>query len=203
MVLSDWRIKMREIVEATGISRGTVFSILQEKLDVKKILARWMPRLLSEKINAIYGRNRDAPLHSRVKITFKSVGYWRRTGSEEGKNTVIGRQGDGHGFLGCTRNHLHRLFGKRTNDNWSVLCIIIAPVDQRNQEKTSSIEKLKKKFNHYNIHCIHRIWPPVTFFCIQSWKNSSADNGSRRTMRISTKQMPILRTFRNPTFWTA
>ena len=37
-----------EIVEATSISQGTVFSILQEKLGVKKISARWVPRLLSE-----------------------------------------------------------------------------------------------------------------------------------------------------------
>ena len=38
MVLSDRRIKVREIVEATGVSQGTVFSILHEKLDVKKSL---------------------------------------------------------------------------------------------------------------------------------------------------------------------
>ena len=48
MVLSDRRIKVREIIEATGISQGTVFSILHRKLGVKKILARWVPRLLSE-----------------------------------------------------------------------------------------------------------------------------------------------------------
>ena len=40
MVLSDRRIKVREIVEATGISQGTVFSILHEKLGVKKVSAR-------------------------------------------------------------------------------------------------------------------------------------------------------------------
>ena len=39
MVLSDRRIKVREIVEATGISQGTVFSISITKLDVKKISA--------------------------------------------------------------------------------------------------------------------------------------------------------------------
>ena len=38
----------REIVEATGISQGTVFSILHEKLCVEKIWARWVPRFLSE-----------------------------------------------------------------------------------------------------------------------------------------------------------
>ncbi|XP_036149093.1 protein GVQW3-like [Monomorium pharaonis] len=36
MVLSNRRIKVREIVEATGISQGTVFSILHKKLGVKK-----------------------------------------------------------------------------------------------------------------------------------------------------------------------
>ncbi|GBM16394.1 hypothetical protein AVEN_129717-1 [Araneus ventricosus] len=49
MVLSDRRIKVREIVEAIGISRHihTEFSILHGKLVVKKISARWVPRLLS------------------------------------------------------------------------------------------------------------------------------------------------------------
>ena len=48
MVLTDRRIKVREIIEATGISQSTVFSILHEKLGVKKISARWVPRLLSK-----------------------------------------------------------------------------------------------------------------------------------------------------------
>ncbi|GBN64806.1 hypothetical protein AVEN_103679-1 [Araneus ventricosus] len=36
MILSDRRIKVLEIVEARGIFQGTVFSILHEKLGVKK-----------------------------------------------------------------------------------------------------------------------------------------------------------------------
>ena len=48
MVLSDWQIKVREIVDATGMSKGTVFSIFHEKLGVKKISVRWVPCLLSE-----------------------------------------------------------------------------------------------------------------------------------------------------------
>ncbi|GBN31528.1 hypothetical protein AVEN_53757-1 [Araneus ventricosus] len=47
MVFSDRRIKEREIVEATGISQGTVSSILHERLGVQKISARWVPRLFS------------------------------------------------------------------------------------------------------------------------------------------------------------
>ena len=33
-----------------------------------------------------------------------------------------------------------------TNDNWSILCIVIAPIERRNQEKTSSFEKEKDPF---------------------------------------------------------
>ena len=41
---------------------------------------------------------------------------------------------------------------------------------------------------------------PSDFFYVQSWKNGSAQNGSRRRKRSSPKQMAILRTFRNPMF---
>ena len=82
---------MREIVDAIGISQGTVFLILHEKLGVTRILARWVLRLLSEEkkryrvvdfkaILALFcrnsdeflrryitGRNIDTPLHSRDK----------------------------------------------------------------------------------------------------------------------------------------
>ncbi|KAG5343985.1 GVQW3 protein, partial [Acromyrmex heyeri] len=37
MVLTDRRVKVRELVEATGISHGTVISILHEQLGMKKI----------------------------------------------------------------------------------------------------------------------------------------------------------------------
>ena len=70
MVLSDRRIKVREIVEATGISQGTVFLLSHEKLGVKKISARWVLRLISEEnkrnrvvdsedILALFRRNPD------------------------------------------------------------------------------------------------------------------------------------------------
>ena len=70
----DQSIKVREIVEATGISQGTVFSILHEEFGVKKISARRVPRLLSEEnkrnyvinfevILAFFRRNSDEFLH--------------------------------------------------------------------------------------------------------------------------------------------
>ena len=91
-----------------------MFSILHEKLDVKKISARWVPRLLLEENNLnsvvdseailalfrrnpddflhryITGRNMDTPLYSKDKRTVKTVGFWRRTGSKEGEDGEIG-----------------------------------------------------------------------------------------------------------------
>ncbi|EGI61648.1 Histone-lysine N-methyltransferase SETMAR [Acromyrmex echinatior] len=42
IVLTDRRVKVREFVEVTSISHGTVISILHEQLGIKKLPARWM-----------------------------------------------------------------------------------------------------------------------------------------------------------------
>ena len=47
IVLTDRRVKVRELVETIGISHGTVISILHEQLGMKKLSARWVPRLLT------------------------------------------------------------------------------------------------------------------------------------------------------------
>ncbi|KMQ83449.1 histone-lysine n-methyltransferase setmar [Lasius niger] len=48
MVLDDRRIKVREIAEAVGISKERVCHILTEDLGMKKLTARWVPRLLTQ-----------------------------------------------------------------------------------------------------------------------------------------------------------
>ena len=47
MVLDDRRMKVREIAETIGISKEGVGYILHEELDMKKLCARWVPRLLT------------------------------------------------------------------------------------------------------------------------------------------------------------
>jgi len=47
MVLDDQRMKVREIAEAIGISKEHVGYILHEELDMKKLCARRVPRLLT------------------------------------------------------------------------------------------------------------------------------------------------------------
>ena len=47
MVLDDRRMKVREIVETTGISKEHVGYILHEELDMKKLCTGWVLRLLT------------------------------------------------------------------------------------------------------------------------------------------------------------
>jgi histone-lysine N-methyltransferase SETMAR len=47
MVLDDRRIKVREIAETIGISKERVGYILHEELDMKRLCARWVPRMLT------------------------------------------------------------------------------------------------------------------------------------------------------------
>jgi len=47
MVLDDRRMKVREIAETIGVSKERVGYILHEELDMKKLCARWVPRLLT------------------------------------------------------------------------------------------------------------------------------------------------------------
>lgn len=47
IVLADHRVKIREIAEIANISTERVHNILREKLGMRKLSARWVPRLLT------------------------------------------------------------------------------------------------------------------------------------------------------------
>jgi len=47
IVLADRRLKLKEIAEAADISYGATWNILHEELGMKKLSARWVPRLLT------------------------------------------------------------------------------------------------------------------------------------------------------------
>jgi len=47
MILADRRTKVREVAKAIGVSTGTAINILHDKLAMKKLSARWVPRLLT------------------------------------------------------------------------------------------------------------------------------------------------------------
>jgi hypothetical protein len=47
MLLDNGRMKVREIADTIGISKERVGYILHRELDMKKLCAKWVPRLLT------------------------------------------------------------------------------------------------------------------------------------------------------------
>ncbi|CAK1599713.1 unnamed protein product [Parnassius mnemosyne] len=48
VVLADRRLTIRQVAEVTGISYGSVQRILANELHMKKVSARWVPRMLTD-----------------------------------------------------------------------------------------------------------------------------------------------------------
>jgi len=128
-LIDKW--KCAKLVKTTGISHGTVISILHE-LSMKKLSARWVPRLLtvdhkrdrvriSKQCLKMFQHNPEFPrrfitvdetwIHYFTSETKEQSKQWispgfHWTNSEEGEDRKVGRKGEdrkvGHSFLGCT-----------------------------------------------------------------------------------------------------
>ena len=48
VVEQDARLSVKYIASCTGISEGSVQTILKKRLDLRKVCARWVPHLLTE-----------------------------------------------------------------------------------------------------------------------------------------------------------
>ena len=48
LVYSDRRIQLEEIVQALSISHGSVSTILHDRLGMRKLTVRWVPKSLSD-----------------------------------------------------------------------------------------------------------------------------------------------------------
>ena len=48
LVYSDRRIQVEEIAQALGISHSSVSTILRDRLGMRKLTARWVPKSLSD-----------------------------------------------------------------------------------------------------------------------------------------------------------
>ena len=49
LVISDRKLKLREIAETVKISEGSVFTIMHEHLTMRKLFSKWVPRLLTSR----------------------------------------------------------------------------------------------------------------------------------------------------------
>ena len=48
MVEQDAQLSVKDIASCTGISEGSLQTILKKRLDLRKVCARWVPHLLTE-----------------------------------------------------------------------------------------------------------------------------------------------------------
>ena len=73
MVMGDRRVKVRQIASAVGISTERVHNILHKHLDMRKLSARWVPRLLTldQKRNRVKCCKESLPLFQKNPKDFK------------------------------------------------------------------------------------------------------------------------------------
>ena len=87
IVLNDSQLKVREISETVNISVGQVWHILHECLGMRKLSARWVPRLLtadhkracvvaSEQCLAMFQRNSKKYLRCYVTVDETWIHYY-------------------------------------------------------------------------------------------------------------------------------
>ena len=123
LVYSDRRIQVEEIAQALGISHGSVSTILHDRLGMRKLRARWVPKSLSDEQTATRVSVRSALLKRfRSKDDFllclvtvdetwvhyyepenkaqeSSVGRAWVPEAKEVQDATICWQGDGHSIL--------------------------------------------------------------------------------------------------------
>ena len=66
LVYSDRRIQVEEIAQALGISHGSVSTILHDRLGMRKLTARWVPKSLS-----------DEPMATRTSVCSALLKHFR------------------------------------------------------------------------------------------------------------------------------
>ena len=153
LVYSDRRIQVEEIAQALGFSHGSVSTILHDRLGMRKLTARWVPKSLSDEQMATRAsvcstllkrfRSKDNFLLRLVTVDETWVHYCE---PENKAQSSVGRawvpeakvqdaticwQGDGHSILGRKRRYYVGLFIQEEYNNWSVLCKFVRPAENR------------------------------------------------------------------------
>ena len=128
LVYSDRRIQVEEIAQALGISHGSVSTILHDRLRMRKLTARWVPKSLSDEQMATRAsvcsallkrfRSKDDFLLHLVTVdetwvhcyepenkAQSSVGRTWVPEAKEVQDATICWQGDGHSILGRKRRY--------------------------------------------------------------------------------------------------
>ena len=158
LVYSDRRIQVEEIAQALGISHGSVSTILHDRLGMRKLTARWVPKSLSDEQMATRAsvcsafvkrfRSKDdfrlrlvtvdetwVHYYEPENMAQSSVGRAWVPEAKEVQDATICWQGNGHSILGRKRRYYVGLFTQEKYNNWSVLCKLVRPVRTAIREK--------------------------------------------------------------------
>ena len=141
LVYSHRRIQMEEIAQALGISHGGVSTILHDRLGMRKLTARWVPKSLSDEqmatrasvCSALLKRfmSKDDFLLRLVTGDETWVHYYEPENkaqnrqwvwawvpeAKEVQDATICWQGDGHSILGRKRRYYVGLFTQEKYNN--------------------------------------------------------------------------------------
>lgn len=178
MILDDRRTKVRELVEATGISFGSVVSILNKYLDMKKLSARCLPRLLTvdhkrvrvliSKLNlARFQRNPEEFMRRFVTVDETWVHHYTPQTKEQSKQcaSVAERAGkvmatvfwDARGVI-----HIDYL-PKKTTITGKYYASILDDFNEALKEKRPHLARKKVLFHQDNAR-VHTCPPPMAKF---------------------------------------
>ena len=146
IVLADRRVKIKEIADIVDICTESIQNILHEKLGMRKLSARWLPRLLtvekkrnrmtnSEHCLDMFKRNPKEFLRRFVTVDESIIGSI--TTRQKGKNSQnsglhpanvlqrrgkVFRKGHGHRFLEFASHYVLRLSGEGKGNHGALLC---------------------------------------------------------------------------------
>ncbi|UYV68033.1 hypothetical protein LAZ67_5002872 [Cordylochernes scorpioides] len=97
LVRLDRRMTVRQIEETLGIPKTTVDRIMREHLGLRKLSARWVPKLLSPDQKAVrrklYSDNLGPSLYTRVQATIHAMKTLRFPFPQESQDSSISREG--------------------------------------------------------------------------------------------------------------
>ena len=146
---------MEEKAQALGISQGSVSTILHDRFGMRKLTARWVPRSLSDEQMATRAsvcssllkrlRSKDGFLLRLLTVDETLVHYYEPENkapelsvgrawvpkAKDVQDATICWQGDGHSILGCKKHYYVGLFTQEKYNNWSVLCKLVRPAENR------------------------------------------------------------------------
>ena len=158
LVYSDRQIQVEERAQPLGISHGSISTILHDRLGMRKTvgspnplaMTKWQPEhqyaapcwsVLGQKMIFFFWRLVTVDeiwvhYYEPENKAQSSVGRAWVPEAKEVQDANICWQGDGHSILGRKRCYYFGLFTKEKYINWSVLCKLVRPAENRHPWKT-------------------------------------------------------------------